>query len=256
MSEKKKNMLEINGLIKHFGGLAAIDGLDMTINQGEIVGIIGPNGAGKTTLFNLITGFLHPTEGQILFEGRDIIGKKPHKIAEKGIIRTFQLTNLFPQFTVLENVVASCHMKPRIGFWEGAFHTPGSRKKAEQVLYKSQEILEFTGLESRANQLAGGLSSGWRRTLAIAIALAASPRLLLLDEPVTTLDPERVTFIMNLITKVRESGVTVAIIEHNMRAIMDYCDRIVVIGFGKKIAEGTCEEIRQHRDVIKAYLGE
>lgn len=249
-------MLEVSGLTKHFGGVAAIDGLDMNIKQGEIVGIIGPNGAGKTTLFNLVTGFLRPNAGKILFEGKDITSKQPHSIAEKGIVRTFQLTNLFSDFTVQENVVASCHLKPRVGFLEGVLRTPSSRNKAEQVLNTSREILQFTGLEDRADQLAGGLSSGWRRTLAIAIAMAASPRLLLLDEPVTTLDPERVTFIMDLVTKVRDSGVTVAIIEHNMRAIMDYCDRIVVIAFGKNIADGPPEEIRQHKDVIQAYLGE
>ena len=249
-------MLEVSDLRKNFGGVAAVDGLDITINQGEIVGIIGPNGAGKTTLFNLITGFLRPTAGKVIFEGNDITGKQPHSIAKMGIIRTFQLTNLFSDSTVLENVVASSHLKPGIGFIEGVCRTPGSRKKAQQILSRSQEILEFTGLEDRADQLAGGLSSGWRRTLAIAIAMAASPRLLLLDEPVTTLDPERVTFIMNLVTKVRDSGVTVAIIEHNMRAIMDFCDRIVVIAFGKFVAEGSPEEIRQNQDVIKAYLGE
>jgi branched-chain amino acid transport system ATP-binding protein len=249
-------MLEIRGLTKHFGGLAAIDGLDMNVNQGEIVGIIGPNGAGKTTLFNLITGFLHPTKGRIIFEGNEIAGEKPHSIAQRGIIRTFQLTNLFPKFTVQDNVVSSCFLNPKIGFWEDVLHLPSSRRKREQALKRSQEILKFTGLEGRANQLAGGLSSGWRRTLAIAIALAASPRLLLLDEPVTTLDPDRVTFIMNLVTKVRESGVTVAIIEHNMRAIMNYCDRLVVIANGRKIAEGSCEEIRKNKEVIKAYLGE
>jgi branched-chain amino acid transport system ATP-binding protein len=252
----KENMLEIKGLTKHFGGLAAIDGLDMTINQGEIVGIIGPNGAGKTTLFNLVTGFLHPTRGRILFEGNQIAGEKPHVIAQKGIVRTFQLTNLFPKFTVQENVVSACFMNPKIGFWEDVLHLPSSRKKQEQALIRSQEILKFTGLESRANQLAGGLSSGWRRTLAIAIALAAGPRLLLLDEPVTTLDPDRVTFIMDLVNKVRASGVTIAIIEHNMRAIMNYCDRLVVIANGRKISEGPCEEIRQNKEVIKAYLGE
>jgi branched-chain amino acid transport system ATP-binding protein len=249
-------MLEIKGLTKHFGGLAAMDGLDMTINKGELVGVIGPNGAGKTTLFNLITGFLRPNGGSILFEGHSIAGKAPHVIAEKGIIRTFQLTNLFSKFTVLENVISSCYMNPKIGFWEDVLHLPSSRRKREQALARSWEILKFTGMENRADQLGGKLSSGWRRTLAIAIALAASPRMLLLDEPVTTLDPERVTFIMNLVSKVRESGVTVLIIEHNMRAIMDYCDKLVVIASGKKIAEGPCQEIRHNKEVVKAYLGE
>jgi branched-chain amino acid transport system ATP-binding protein len=249
-------MLEIKGLTKHFGGVVAIDGLDITIKQGEIVGIIGPNGAGKTTLFNLITGFLRPTKGKILFEERDITGHKPHRIAAQGITRTFQAASLFPDFTVQENIVAACHLKPKVGILEAILHTPGSRKKREYALSRAKEILEFTGLDTRKDQLAEGLSSGWRRTLSVAIALAAYPRLLMLDEPVTTLDPERVAFIMNLVIKVRESGVTVVVIEHNMKAIMDYCDRIVVLAFGKKITEGPPEEIRQNKDVIAAYLGE
>jgi branched-chain amino acid transport system ATP-binding protein len=248
-------MLEIRGLTKHFGGVAAVDGLDMTINQGEIVGIIGPNGAGKTTLFNLITGFLRPTRGKIVFREKDITGHTPHAIADKGIIRTFQAASLFPDFTVQENILAACHLKPKVGIWEAVFHTPGSRRKSEYALSRAREILEFTGLDTRKDQLAEELSSGWRRTLSIAVALAANPQLLLLDEPVTTLDPERVTFIMNLVTRVRQSGVTVAVIEHNMKAIMDYCDRIVVVAFGKRIAEGSPEEIRQRKDVIDAYLG-
>jgi branched-chain amino acid transport system ATP-binding protein len=249
-------MLEIKGLTKHFGGVVPIDGLDMTINQGEIVGIIGPNGAGKTTLFNLITGFLRPNKGKILFDKRDITGHKPHRIAAQGITRTFQTANLFPDFTVQENIVAACHLKPKVGILEAMLHTPGSRKKREFALSRTREILEFTGLDTRKDQLADELSSGWRRTLSIAIALAANPRLLMLDEPVTTLDPERVAFIMDLVIKVRESGVTVVVIEHNMKAIMDYCDRIVALAFGKKIAEGSTEEIRQSKDVITAYLGE
>jgi len=249
-------MLEVKGLTKRFGGVVAIDGLDMTIKQGEIVGLIGPNGAGKTTLFNLITGFLRPSKGKILFEKKDITGYKPHRIAAQGIIRTFQAANQFPDFTVQENIVVACHLKPKVGILEAMLHTPGSRKKREYALSRANEVLKFTGLDTRKDQLAEELSSGWRRALSVAIALAAKPRLLMLDEPVTTLDPERVAFIMNLITKLRESGVTVMVIEHNMKAIMDYCDRIVVLAFGKKIAEGSCEEIKQRKDVIAAYLGD
>jgi len=249
-------MLEIKGLTKYFGGLAALDELDMNIKQGEIVGLIGPNGAGKTTLFRLITGFLRPTKGRIMFDGEDITGQKPHSIAERGIVLTFQLTSVFRNFSVLQNILAACHLKPKIGFWEAVLHTPSSRKKEEQILSRTLEIMKFTGLDTQEYKLSEELSSGWRKTLAIAIALAANPRLLLLDEPVTTLDPERVTFIMNLITKMRESGVTAVMIEHNMKAIMDYCDRIVVLAFGKKIAEGSPEEVRQNKDVMTAYLGE
>jgi branched-chain amino acid transport system ATP-binding protein len=248
-------MLEIRGLTKHFGGVAAVNRLDMTVNQGEIVGIIGPNGAGKTTLFNLITGFLKPTKGEVLLDGEDITGQKPHSIAEKGIVRTFQAASLFPDFTVLQNVTAACHLKPKVGLWEAVLHTSSHRKKREYALSRAKEILKFTGLDTQGDKIAGGLSSGWRRTLSVAIALAANPRLLLLDEPVTTLDPERVAFIMNLIAKVRASGVTVMVIEHNMRAIMDCCDRIVVLAFGKKIAEGSPEEVGQNQHVIDAYLG-
>jgi len=248
-------MLEIRGLTKYFGGVVAVAGLDITIKQGEIVGLIGPNGAGKTTLFNLITGFLRPTKGKIVFEGEDITGQKPHYLAERGIVRTFQLNSIFPNFSVLQNIVAACYLKPKVGLWEDAFHTPSSRRKKEYALSRAKEILKFTGLDTQEDKLAEELSSGWRKTLSVAITLAANPRLLLLDEPVTTLDPERVAFIMNLVTKMRESGVTVVVIEHNMKAIMDYCDRIVVMAFGRKIAEGSPEEVRQNRDVIDAYLG-
>jgi branched-chain amino acid transport system ATP-binding protein len=248
-------LLKLERVRKKFGGLLALGGLELDVNQGEILGLIGPNGSGKTTTFNLITGFFRPDSGKITFEGKDITDLNPYMIAQRGIIRTFQLTNLFSDFTVLENVLIGFHCLSKTSFLEGLLNTHSYRNEEEKLVHKAREILEFTELGSQEEKFAKNLSAGWRKTLAIAIALAANPNLLLLDEPVCTLSPARVTSIMNLIKKLRESGVTIMVIEHNMKAIMDYCDRIVVLNFGKKIAEGSPEEIKKSRDVIQAYLG-
>ena len=248
-------MFEIKGLTKCFGGLVAVDGLDLSINQGELVGLIGPNGAGKTTLFNLITGFLRPTSGKIMFGGEDITGQKPHSIAEKGIVRTFQATSLFPNFTVLQNVVAACHLKPRIGFWEAALHTSSSHRKEEHILSRALKITQFVGLDGSKDMPAQSLPHGHKRMLGIAIALAAEPKLLLLDEPVSGMNAEEVTEALVLINRIWERGTTILLIEHNMRVAMHLCQRIVVLNFGKKIAEGSPKEMRENAEVIQAYLG-
>ena len=248
-------LLEIRDISKHFGGLHVLDGLELDVEQGEILGLIGPNGAGKTTLFNLISGFLRPTGGSISFEGRDISGLQPHFIAKLGIVKTFQLTTLFHGLSVFDNVRIGLQLVSNIGFFGGILSTSSYRKKEEALRKEALDIMHFTGIAERKDQLAEELSSGWRRTLAIAVALAAHPKLILLDEPVTTLSPTRVKSIMNLVTEVRNNGVTVMLIEHNMRAIMDYCDRIAVLASGSLLAEGTPEYIRQHKSVIGAYLG-
>lgn len=248
-------MLEIKALTKYFGGLAAVQSLNLRISRDEIVGLIGPNGAGKTTVFNLVTGFLRPTGGRIMFAGEDITARKPHSVAEKGIVRTFQATCLFAEFSVLQNVIAACHLKPKFSFWEAAFHTPSSRRKEESVLSRALEIVQFVGLDTAKDMPARSLPHGHQRILGIAIALAAEPKLLLLDEPLSGMNAEEVNNAKEIIHKIWEKGITILLIEHNMGAIMSLCQRIVVLNFGNKIAEGSPDEIRENKEVIQAYLG-
>jgi branched-chain amino acid transport system ATP-binding protein len=248
-------MLQIEGLSKHFGGLAAVNQVDMSIQPGELLGLIGPNGAGKTTFFNVVTGFLHPTRGKIIFEGRNITAKSPHHIAATGIVRTFQADNVFMDFTVLDNVELACHLKPGVSFWETVLRTPGGRRKERLILQRAKEILELVGMQNMANLTAGSLAHGHKRILGIAIALASDPKLLMLDEPLTGMNAAEVDETMGLIKKLWQSGLAILMIEHNMRAAMSLCQRIVVLNFGRKIAEGSPDEIKVNPEVIKAYLG-
>lgn len=249
------SLLEIRNLSKYFGGVAAITQLNLDIFDSEIVGLIGPNGAGKTTLFNVITGFFPPKEGKIIFRGQDITGLRPHQIAQRGIGRTFQQTFLFMRSTVLENILIGFHMNLRAGALKEFLHTPGSRKADQEAREQALEIIEFMGLGPLKYRLPEELSSGYQKALAVSIAFATKPKLLLLDEPVTTLSPDKVEMVMKLIAKVRDAGTTVVVIEHNMKAIMDFCDRIVVLAYGRKIAEGLPQEIRENKEVVEAYLG-
>lgn len=247
-------LLETKGLTKYFGGLAAVSQLDIQVNQGEIVGLIGPNGAGKTTVFNLINGFLRPTSGKVLFDGHDITGKKPHWVAETGIGRTFQLAYLFPDFTVLENVVASFYLYPKSGFWEAMFNTSTYRKKEEYILNQAMEILQFVGLDTVKDELAKNLPHGYQKVLGVARALAIKPRLLLLDEPVAGMTRDEIVFSLGVFDRIRAQGITILLVEHNME-FMTLCDRVIVLNFGHKIAEGVPGEVRQNEDVIQAYFG-
>lgn len=248
-------MLETRKLTKHFKGLKAVGDLDLDVGAGEIAGIIGPNGAGKTTVFNLVTGFLRPTSGKIIFNGKDITGLKPHSIAGLGIVRTFQLDRIFHNFTVLENVVTASHLSARIGFWEAVFHTSRYRKKDRNTWECAVKILKFLWMDDKKDEIARNLSHGHQKMLGIAIAMAARPKLLLLDEPLAGMNPVEVARSLDLIREIRKQGTSVLLIEHNMKAVMSVCDRIVVLNFGTEIARGTPDEVRQNKEVVQAYLG-
>ena len=247
-------LLEIRKLTKQFGGLTAVSDFDMSVEKGEVVGLIGPNGAGKSTLFNLITGVLPSTRGEVLFDGKDITNKKPHQVAALGIGRTFQLNPLFGDFTVLENVSASFHLRPRSSLFSIYLNTRTYRKNEAYILNQSVEILNTVGLGRVKNELAKNLPHGNQKMLGVARALATQPKLLLLDEPLGGMSPEEIDFTLKAIRRTKEHGVTILIVEHNMQ-VLDLCDRVVVISFGQKISEGLPGEVRKDRKVIRAYFG-
>lgn len=249
-------MLEVRGLTKHFGGLAAVSELDFDVNEGEILGIIGPNGAGKSTIFNLIGGTIPPTSGTLTFRGENITGLPPHKIAKRGITRLFQGNLLFPSFTVLKNVLTGFHLHTNLGLFGFLFGSPSAHRREKELNSKAMDILKFVGLDDEADRIASSQPHGNQRHLCLAIALAAGPKLLLLDEPVTGMNDEEVSGMLQMIRTVREKrGITCVMVEHNMKAVMGICDRIVTICYGKKIAEGSPREISENPAVIEAYLG-
>jgi branched-chain amino acid transport system ATP-binding protein len=245
---------ETKKLTKAFGGLVAVSQFDMSVNEGEIVGLIGPNGAGKSTLFNLVTGVFPTTSGEVVFEGKDITRMKPHQVASLGIGRTFQLNPLFGDFTVLKNVSASFHLHPRSSLLSIYFNTPTYRRNEAYIAKQSLQVLRLVGLEKEKNELAKNLPHGYQKMLGVARALATRPKLLLLDEPLGGMNPEEIEFTLEALKKTRERGVTILIVEHNMR-VLDLCDRVVVISFGEKICEGLPAEVREDREVIRAYFG-
>jgi branched-chain amino acid transport system ATP-binding protein len=242
-------------LTVQFGGLTAVDRLTFGIQQGEIVSLIGPNGAGKTTAFNAITGFIKPSKGSIRFLGEDLTGLKPFQIAEHGIVRTFQQTKVFPEVTLEESVRMGAHKIAEKGLIAILANSLRYRKKEEEVLKQTEHILDFTGLKERASVFAKNLAYGEQRLLEIAVALAAEPKLLLCDEPVSGMNPEESRTTMELIRALRKQGITILLVEHDMSVVMDISDRIVVLNYGKKIAEGSPKEVSGNQEVIEAYLG-
>jgi branched-chain amino acid transport system ATP-binding protein len=247
-------LLEIEHLTKRFGGLAAVADFDINVAEGEIVGLIGPNGAGKSTVFNLITGVLPVTSGRILFDGTDITRRVPDQVAKLGIGRTFQLNPLFPDFTVLENVTSSFELHPRSSLLDIFFGTRKYRRNEAFIEEKAYEILELVGLSHESGELACNLAHGHQKMLGVARALATKPRLLLLDEPLAGMNPGEIQYSLEAIRGMRANGITVLIVEHNMQ-ILNLCDRVVVISFGKKITEGVPAEVRANAEVISAYFG-
>ena len=249
-------LLELKGLTKYFGGLAAVSELDFSVEDGEIVGLIGPNGAGKTTVFNLISGVFAPTDGQIRFRGEEITGLRPDQVAKKGLARTFQSTILFELFPSVANVVVGAHLHAGMNFFGTLFNTRRTRHKEQETLAKVMDIINFLELGEWAMVPAQDLPHGHQRALGVGIALATEPKLLLLDEPVTGMNPEETIHMMGLIKKIRdERDLTIVLVEHDMKAVMGLCDRISVLSFGKKLTEGTPEEIQNDKAVIEAYLG-
>ncbi len=248
-------LLEVRRLTKRFGGLVAIDELDFTIERGEIVGLIGPNGAGKTTLFNVLSGFLSPTKGRILFDNVDITGWKPHRVAKKGLVRTFQQNLLVSEMTALQNIVLARHLSSHVNLLGVLFNTRSTRENEQRSLQEANEIVNLVELGEVSNELAKNLPHGYQRMLGIGMALAAGPKLLILDEPATGLNAYEISRQMSIIKRIRDMGTTILLVEHHMEAIMNTCERICVLDFGRKIAEGTPSEIAANETVIEAYLG-
>lgn len=246
-------ILEIRHLTKQFGGLTALNDVSFEVEAGEIHGLIGPNGAGKSTMFKNIAGFYTPTSGEIIFDGHEITGMKPSRISEQGVVRTFQETTLFQELTVFDNVLVGTHNRSRTNIFSAILGLDRQKQRAAEI--SALEVMDFMGLADRKHQLAAELPLGSQRALAISIALVSKPKLMLMDEPFAGMNPEETGQMMELTRKVRESGVTIVLVEHDMKAVMGLCDHLTVLNFGNLLAGGSPEQVRNNPEVINAYLG-
>ena len=249
------SLLSLRNLLKTFGGLVAVAGVSFDVEENSIVGLIGPNGAGKTTVFNLITGNYRPNSGEVIFDRQNITGLATHNIVSMGIARTFQNIRLFPEMSVLENVLAGLHCRMKAGIFGSMFRTPSQRKEERAAVERAMRELAFVSLDCQYNNLAKNLSYGNQRLLEIARALATDPRFLILDEPAGGMNDQETEDLMGLIRAIRGRGITVLLIEHDMNLVMKICDSLVVLEYGAVIAEGTPDEIKRNPQVIEAYLG-
>ncbi|MBI2154950.1 MAG: ABC transporter ATP-binding protein [Candidatus Rokubacteria bacterium] len=247
--------LAVEELAVRFGGVAALVDVSFEVEPERITSLIGPNGAGKTTAFNVITGFLRPARGRVLYEGKALTGLRPFQVAERGIVRTFQKTNLFHRVSVLDNVMIGLHLRGRMGFLSILLGDRRVREEETALRGVAEEILAFVGLAHRRDEVASALPYGEQRLLELAVGLAARPRLLLLDEPVSGMNPAEKTTVMGLIRRIREQGVTILLVEHDMRLVMGISDQVIVLHHGRVIAQGPPGEIQSHPEVIRAYLG-
>jgi branched-chain amino acid transport system ATP-binding protein len=254
--ESRPAVLEVDDVTHFFGSLRAVHDFELTLREGELAGLIGPNGAGKTTVFNLITGVYSPSEGNIRYKGVGLVGLSSHEIIQMGIARTFQNIRLFSDLTVLDNVRIAYHPHSGYGLLDSVLHTRHYREKEAEMTERAQEFLAIFGLESRQNEVAGGLPYGLQRRLEIARALAAQPELLILDEPAAGMNPQEIDELMELIHFIRDRfDLTVLLVEHRMRLVMNICEWITVMDFGEVIARGVPSEVRSNSQVVEAYLG-